>query len=172
MSRFSNGIGLVNSLRADRTSSVEKCRTPPSTRPCTGICIFNRDILIKRLGRDAATRDSPHDFGYSVFLGMVNHDRAFAHEFTRYWQGIGTPEAYYQANMELPAARSRYSLDSNCAVASDRGARPVPKSSRDGRVVNRLISPGVPRLAYFRHILLLLCMTQRCQQCHDGLGRS
>ena len=121
---------------------VEKSSNSLSTLASMGIYIFNREILVDRLSQDAAIPDSAHDFGYSILPNMVKQDRVFAYEFSGYWQDIGTVEAYYQANMELLVASPRFSLDSNWPVLSDYSALPVPEQSRDGRVVNSLISPG------------------------------
>ena len=121
---------------------VEKSSRPLSTLASMGIYVFNKDILIKRLIEDASIQDSLHDFGYSVLPDMVRRDRVFAYEFSGYWQDIGTVEAYYQANMELLIPHPRFSLDSNWPVLSDDNALPVPEGSKDGKVVNSLISPG------------------------------
>jgi glucose-1-phosphate adenylyltransferase len=121
---------------------VEKSSRPLSSLASMGIYVFNKDILIKRLVEDASIENSPHDFGYSILPGMTKRDRVFAYEFKGYWQDIGTIEAYYHANMELLAARPRFSLDSNWPVLSDYSALPTPKESKDGKIVNSLISPG------------------------------
>ena len=120
---------------------AEKASRPLSTLASMGIYVFNTDVLVKRLVEDAGIQDSLHDFGYSILPGMVKRDRVFAYEFTGYWQDIGTVEAYYQANMELLAARPRFSLDSSWPVLSDYSALPI-RESKEGKVANSLISPG------------------------------
>jgi glucose-1-phosphate adenylyltransferase len=121
---------------------AEKSSRPLSTLASMGIYVFNKDILVNRLVEDASIEDSPHDFGYAVLPGMVKRNRVFAYEFSGYWKDIGTVEAYYNANMELLAARPRFSLDSNWPVLRDHDALPVPERSKDGKVINSLISPS------------------------------
>jgi glucose-1-phosphate adenylyltransferase len=121
---------------------VEKSLNPLSTLASMGIYILNKDTLAERLVEDASVQDSLHDFGYSILPRMVKHDRVFAYEFAGYWQDIGTVEAYYQANMELLVATPRFSLNSNWPVLIDHDALPAPERSKDGRIVDSLISPG------------------------------
>jgi glucose-1-phosphate adenylyltransferase len=120
----------------------EKLSRPLSSLASMGIYIFNKDVLIKHLVEDAGIEGSPHDFGYAILPAMVKSDRVFAYEYHGYWQDIGTIEAYYQANMELLAARPRFSLDGNWPVRNDKSALPVPGGNEDGNVINSLISPG------------------------------
>ncbi|MFA5064908.1 MAG: sugar phosphate nucleotidyltransferase [Dehalococcoidia bacterium] len=121
---------------------VEKSSRPLSTMASMGIYVFNKDILANRLVEDALITDSPHDFGYAVLPGMVKHDRVFAYELNGCWQDIGTVEAYCQANMELLIACPRFSIDGKGPVCRDKSALPMPEGSKDGKVVNSLISPG------------------------------
>jgi glucose-1-phosphate adenylyltransferase len=113
-----------------------------STLASMGIYIFNKEVLTERLCEDASKQDSIHDFGYTVLPGMVKHDKVYAYEFNGYWQDVGTVEAYYQANMELLSTGPRFSLNSNWPVLNDKNAIPVPRGSKDGRVVNSLIGQG------------------------------
>jgi glucose-1-phosphate adenylyltransferase len=121
---------------------VEKSSRPLGTLASMGIYVFNKDILEELLTEDTGIQDSLHDFGYSILPRMVKRNRVFAYEFAGYWQDIGTVEAYYQANMELLVASPRFSLDGNWPVLSDYSALPIPQESKDGKVLNSLISPG------------------------------
>ena len=133
---------------------TEKSPSPLSNLASMGIYIFNKDILSDRLNEDAGIQNSLHDFGYSILPNIVKRDRVFAYEFSGYWQDIGTVEAYYQANMELLVPRPRFSLDSNWPVLSDYDALPVPEQSKDGKVVNSLISPGCVIKGYVENSIL------------------
>jgi len=120
----------------------EKSSRSQSNLVSMGIYVFNKDLLARRLGEDAREPGSPHDFGYAILPRMVKRDRVFAYEFNRYWQDIGTIEAYYEANMELLVSQPRYSLDSNWPIFSASSILPVRRTSKDGNIVNSLISPG------------------------------
>jgi glucose-1-phosphate adenylyltransferase len=133
---------------------VEKSSNPLSTLASMGIYVFNKGILTERVVEDAGIRDSLHDFGYSILPRMVRRDRVFAYQFSGYWQDIGTVEAYYRANMELLTTSPRFSLDNNWPVLSDYSALPTPRESKDGRVVNSLISPGCVIKGYVENSIL------------------
>jgi glucose-1-phosphate adenylyltransferase len=121
---------------------VEKSRNPRSNLASMGIYVFNRDVLSQRLKEDAIRPDSPHDFGYTILPGMVGRDKVYAYEFTGYWQDIGTPQAYYTANMELICAQPSFSLNGTRTVLTQRLNLPPPNISQQGKVVNSLLSPG------------------------------
>jgi glucose-1-phosphate adenylyltransferase len=133
---------------------VEKSRNPRSNLASMGIYIFNRDILAQRLAEDAAQPDSPHDFGYAILPGMVGRDKVNAYEFTGYWQDIGTPQAYYAANMELVCAQPRFSLDGTWPVLTQRLNLPPPYISDQAMVVNSLVSPGCVIKGYVENSIL------------------
>jgi glucose-1-phosphate adenylyltransferase len=121
---------------------VEKSRHPGSNLASMGIYVFNRDVLVQRLKEDAVRPDSLHDFGYAILPNMVGRDKVKAYEFTGYWQDIGTPQAYYAANMELIRAQPSFSLNHTRTVLTQRFNLPPPDISRQGKVVNSLLSPG------------------------------
>jgi glucose-1-phosphate adenylyltransferase len=121
---------------------VEKTPRPRSNLASMGIYVFNPDVLIRRLAEDAARSDSLHDFGYAILPGMVGRDRMFAYEFDGYWQDIGTPGAYYAANMGLISPQPAFSLNGTGSVLTGNPELPPPDISATGKVVNSLISPG------------------------------
>ncbi len=121
---------------------VEKSSHPRSNLASMGIYVFNRDVLSQRLKEDAIRPDSPHDFGYAILPAMVGRDKVNAYEFTGYWQDIGTPQAYYAANMELVCAQPPFSLNPTRAVLTQHLNLPPPSMSRQAVVVNSLLSPG------------------------------
>lgn len=133
---------------------VEKSRNPRSNLASMGIYIFNREILAQRLSDDAIQPDSPHDFGYAILPGMVGRDKVNAYEFTGYWQDIGTPQAYYAANMELIRAEPRFSLDGTRPVLTQCLNLPPPRISDQAVVVNSLVSPGCVIKGYVKDSIL------------------
>jgi glucose-1-phosphate adenylyltransferase len=133
---------------------VEKSRSPKSNLASMGIYIFNRDILAQRLAEDAIQPYSPHDFGYAILSSMVGRDKVNAYEFTGYWQDIGTPQAYYAANMELVCAEPRFSLDGTRPVLTQGRNLPPPKIAHQATVVNSLVSPGCVIKGYVEDSIL------------------
>ena len=78
-----------------------------------GNYIFDTEVLVEQLGRDASD-DSAHDFGRNILPDMVARGRnVYAYDFSLneipgahenergYWRDVGTIHAYWQANMDL-----------------------------------------------------------------------
>lgn len=73
-----------------------------------GIYVFSIDYLREQLIRDAADKNSSHDFGKDIIpYAIKNGHAAYAFPFDdsnvgkRYWRDVGTLDSYYQSNMEL-----------------------------------------------------------------------
>jgi glucose-1-phosphate adenylyltransferase len=133
---------------------VEKARNPRSNVASMGIYIFDADILAQRLAEDAVRPNSLHDFGYAILPGMVGRDKVNAYEFTDYWRDIGTPQAYYAANMELICTQPRFSLDGTQPALTQRLGLPAPYISDRAVVVNSLVSPGCVIRGYVKNSIL------------------
>lgn len=133
---------------------VEKSTNPKSNLASMGIYAFNRDILVQRLTENAVQPDSPDDFGYAILPGMVGRDRVRAFEFTAYWQDIGTPRAYYDANMELLRDQPRFSLRGPHPLLTCRLDQQPPYVSDTAMVVNSLVSPGCVVKGYVENSIL------------------
>jgi glucose-1-phosphate adenylyltransferase len=121
---------------------IEKSRYPGSNLASMGIYVFNRGILSRCLEEDAFRPESTHDFGYAILPELVRRNKVTAYEFTGYWQDIGTPQAYYAANMELIYACPSFSLNHTRTVLTQPLNLPPPEISRGRSVVNSLLSPG------------------------------
>jgi glucose-1-phosphate adenylyltransferase len=121
---------------------VEKSTNPRSNLASMGIYVFNKDVLSQRLKEDAIRPESPHDFGYAILPGMIGRDKVNAYEFAGYWQDIGTPQAFYAANMELVCLQPSFSLNGTRTVLTQRLDLPPPNICQQNMVVNSLISPG------------------------------
>jgi glucose-1-phosphate adenylyltransferase len=119
----------------------EKSSMSRSNLASMGIYVFNKDSLAKRLREDAGEPGSLHDFGYNILPRMVKTEKVFAYEFNSYWHDIGTIEAYYEANMELLVPRPRFTLNSDWPILHESNIL-TACTSKEGRVVNSLISPG------------------------------
>ncbi len=120
----------------------EKSSIARSNLASMGIYIFDRDRLALRLVEDATEPGSLHDFGYNLLPRMVKTDRVFAYEFKGFWHDIGTVEAYYEANMQLLAPHTRFSLDNDWPVRRKSDIPPVSRLNNGSNIVNSIISPG------------------------------
>ena len=104
------------------TGFVEKPKTPPKPMPnnpnmclaSMGNYIFNKDILLNALEKDAKLEKSSHDFGKDVIPMLLNEGKnVFVYNFAfntfpgmtkreeGYWRDVGSIDAYWQANMDL-----------------------------------------------------------------------
>ena len=82
-----------------------------------GIYLFNADVLIPVLLKDAENPQSSHDFGKDILPKMVDDYRVFAYDFVDenkkealYWRDVGTLEAYYEANMDIVSVSPIFNL--------------------------------------------------------------
>jgi len=133
---------------------VEKSRNPRSNLASMGIYVFNQDALAQRLKEDAIQPESPHDFGYAILPSILGKDKVNAYEFTGYWQDIGTPQAYYAANMDLVCSQPRFNLDGTQPILTQRLNLPPPNISQQATVVNSLVSPGCIIKGYVENSIL------------------
>jgi glucose-1-phosphate adenylyltransferase len=124
------------------TSFVEKPEVPQNNLVSMGIYVFNKRVLIDRLIEDAAIPHSSHDFGHAIMPLMAKRDKVAAFKFSRYWRDIGTPQAYYDSNMELLPQKPSFTLNGTWNVLSEPNLSLPPSISRQGSVQNSLISPG------------------------------
>jgi glucose-1-phosphate adenylyltransferase len=122
---------------------VEKSSSPETNLASMGIYIFNREMLIQYVSKDADKSSSTHDFGYAILPEIVKKENVFAYEFGGYWQDIGTVESYFEANMELLGIQPRFSLDSNWPILTETEISEMHMSSNNtGTIVNSLVSEG------------------------------
>jgi glucose-1-phosphate adenylyltransferase len=111
--------GRYGVLEVDADSRVlgfrEKPELPPEAPWSPGRClasmgiyIFDSDLLLSALQRDAESASS-HDFGRDVVPRLVaGGERVYAHLFwdenkkeSQYWRDVGTIDAYFEASMDL-----------------------------------------------------------------------
>jgi glucose-1-phosphate adenylyltransferase len=114
------GFGVMHVDDTDRIIAfVEKPKDPPTipgnpdmSLASMGIYVFKTKFLLDLLARDAADRNSSHDFGKDLIPQIVKGGKAVAHRFAKscirsdresepYWRDVGTIDAYWAANLDL-----------------------------------------------------------------------
>jgi glucose-1-phosphate adenylyltransferase len=114
------GFGVMHVDEQDRIIAfVEKPADPPGMpdKPdfalaSMGIYVFHTKFLMDQLRRDAAEKETSHDFGKDIIPHIVKNGKAVAHRFTNscvrsshereaYWRDVGTIDAYWEANVDL-----------------------------------------------------------------------
>jgi glucose-1-phosphate adenylyltransferase len=162
-----SSFGIMGVDAADLvTSFLEKPADPPGTPAnpeislaSMGIYVFETRFLFEQLIRDAADRQSTHDFGRDIIPFLVKHGRAVAHRFARscvrssaeaeiYWRDVGTVDAYWKTNIDLTDALPALDLyDRDWPIWTYAEITPPAKFVHDdpdrrGQAVNSLVSGG------------------------------
>jgi glucose-1-phosphate adenylyltransferase len=127
------------------TDWEEKPVNPRSPWVSMGIYCFNKDALVEQLQADADLDGaSSHDFGRDVIPNMFRTHRVFGYQYQGYWRDVGTIESYWQANMDLIAARPELELnDPGMRIRTSRMHFQPAKFGQDASVRAALVSPGV-----------------------------
>jgi len=120
-----------------------------------GVYIFNADVLIPVLLKDAEDPDSSHDFGKDILPKMVDDYRVYAYDFVDenqkealYWRDVGTLEAYYEANMDIVSVSPIFNLyDEHWPIRTHQRQYPPAKfvfaeTGRMGTALDSIVSGG------------------------------
>ncbi len=123
----------------------EKPKKPKSTLASMGIYIFNYSILKEYLISDEADARSSNDFGKDVIPKMLSDMvKLYAYRHNGYWKDVGTPESYWEANMDLLGETPVFDLYSsdNLRVFSRNASLPPQFIGEEASVCNSIITVG------------------------------
>jgi glucose-1-phosphate adenylyltransferase len=157
-------------VEADTAGRIIQFREKPSDPPeipgrpgwcyaSMGIYVFDAELLMSELVRDAKDPSSTHDFGKDILPRLVGERRVFAHPFQQscvmsegatepYWRDVGTLDAYWEANMDLLRVTPALDLyDRDWPIWTYQQQRPAAKfifddEERRGYAVDSLVSAG------------------------------
>lgn len=120
-----------------------------------GIYLFNTEVLVRALVRDAKTPGSSHDFGNDVIPHLIEDRVVRAYNIKSegqpgngYWRDVGSLDSYWQANMDLIARYPEFDLyDESWPLRSGTGHRPPAKicvstEGTMGSFEQSLLAPG------------------------------
>jgi glucose-1-phosphate adenylyltransferase len=106
-----DGAQRIVEFAEKRPDPIVMPQRPDRAIASMGIYCFNAHFMYQQLHRDAADKDSTHDFGRDVIPHIVAHHHAEAHLFgphsvggaggSVYWRDVGTVDAYWEANTDL-----------------------------------------------------------------------
>ncbi len=150
---------------------VRLAHRPTHALASMGIYVFNADLLVAELVRDAADPTSSHDFGKDIIPSLLTRRSIFAHSFkdscvnmvdsAPYWRDVGTLDAYWDANMDLASVVPDLNLyDDDWPILSlQRQLAPAKfvfdEDGRKGEAHNSLVSSGcIVSGANVRHSVL------------------
>ncbi|HET7246594.1 MAG TPA: glucose-1-phosphate adenylyltransferase [Streptosporangiaceae bacterium] len=126
-----------------------------------GIYVFDRDVLVEALKKDAAEEDSRHSMGGDIIPMLVGERAAHAYDFRQnkvpgtdardrgYWRDVRTLDSYFDAHMDLCTVHPVFNLyNQRWPILSLMSSQPPAKFVHDdgdrmGRAINSLVSNGV-----------------------------
>ena len=126
-----------------------------------GIYVFDPDVLIEALHKDAVNDDSGHSMGGDIIPRLARERAAHAYDFRQnavpgaragdrcYWRELGTIDSYFNAQMDLRAVIPPFNLyNERWPIVTRVTNQPPAKFAHEdgdgpGRAVNSVISNGV-----------------------------
>jgi glucose-1-phosphate adenylyltransferase len=127
-----------------------------------GNYLFDADVLVDALRKDAADATSRHDMGGDIIPMLVEQNAADVYNFLDnevpgtserdrgYWRDVGTLDSYFDAHMDLCAVHPIFNLYNNkWPILTQVPSQPPAKfvhnddDGRVGRAINSLVSNGV-----------------------------
>jgi glucose-1-phosphate adenylyltransferase len=106
-----------------------------------GIYVFDADVLIEALNKDAADDGSRHSIGSDIIPMLVRERAAHVYDIGQnevpgadardggYWRDLGTLDAYFDAHMDLCAVHP-CSTSTTTVADFDPGVRAAPGQVR------------------------------------------
>jgi glucose-1-phosphate adenylyltransferase len=148
--------GRINGFEEKpRVTKLRSPLNPDKVAASMGVYIFNADVLIPVLLKDAEDPQSSHDFGKDILPKMVDDYRVYAYDFVDenkkealYWRDVGTLEAYYEANMDVVSVSPIFNLyDEHWPIRTHQRQYPPAKfvfaeSGRTGTALDSIVSAG------------------------------
>ncbi len=146
---------IVGFQEKPQVTDIRSPYDPHMVSGSMGVYLFNTDVLIPVLLKDAEDPTSSHDFGHDILPRMVDEYRVYSYNFidenkkeALYWRDVGTLEAFYEANMDLVAVSPVFNLyDSSWPIRTHQRQYPPAKfvfsdPNRTGTAVDSIVSSG------------------------------
>jgi len=126
-----------------------------------GIYVFDADVLIDAVTRDAEHEGSGRDMGGDIVPDFVRRGMAYVYDVKDnpipgstdrdhgYWRDVGTIDSYYDAQMDLISVHPVFNLyNYEWPIYTDHGNYPPAKfvfgsEGRVGEALDSAVSPGV-----------------------------
>ena len=138
-----------------KETAIRSPFNPEKVDASMGIYLFNTDVLLPELIRDAEDSNSKHDFGHNILPNLLGRFKVKAFNFVDenkqhalYWRDVGTLEAYYEANMDVAGVSPVFNLYDKSWPMRTRSYQYPPakfvfgEPGRTGMAINSVISSG------------------------------
>ncbi|MEG9435612.1 glucose-1-phosphate adenylyltransferase [Edaphobacter sp. HDX4] len=142
-------------IEKPKETSLRSPFNPDMVDASMGIYLFNTDVLLPELIKDAEDPHSKHDFGHNILPNLLGRYRVQAYNFVDenkqkalYWRDVGTLEAYYEANMDVASVSPTFNLyDKSWPMRTRPYQYPPAKfvfgePGRTGMAINSIVSAG------------------------------
>ncbi len=148
------GGQVTGFLEKPKTTKLRSPWNPEMVDASMGIYIFNTDVLLPALMRDAEVETSKHDFGHNILPDLLGKYKMSAYNFVDenrkelYWRDVGTLDAYYDANMDVASVNPVFNVYDDQWPMRTRVRQYAPakfvygSAGHDGSAVNSVISAG------------------------------
>jgi len=126
---------VVGFVEKPQVTELRSPFNPHMVSASMGVYLFNTDVLIPVLLKDAEDQNSSHDFGKDILSKMVDEYKVYAYNFidenhkeALYWRDVGTLDAYFEANMDLVSVSPIFNLyDANWPIRTHQRQYPPAK---------------------------------------------
>ena len=136
-------------------------RQPDEAFASTGNYVFDTDVLVEALQKDAMNDCSRHALGGDIMPMLVGQRTAHVYDFQQnkvpgaetgdvgYWRDVGTIDSYFDAHMDLCTAFPQFNLyNDRWPILTQVPSQPPAKfvhddADRVGRAINSAVSNGV-----------------------------
>jgi glucose-1-phosphate adenylyltransferase len=137
------------------TTELRSPFNPDMVDASMGIYIFNTDVLLPALIKDADDPNSKHDFGHNILPSILGKYKMYAYNFVDenkqealYWRDVGTLEAYYDSNLDIASVSPTFNLYDRAWPIRTRVRQYPPakfvfgEPGRTGMSINSIVSAG------------------------------
>ena len=160
----SSRFGVVDVDRQGRITGFEEKPSETTLRSpihpdmvcgSMGVYLFNTDVLLPVLLKDAENPESSHDFGKDILPRILDQYKIYSFNFidenkkeALYWRDVGTLEAYYEANMDLVSVSPVFNLyDNDWPIRTHQRQYPPAKfvfgePGRTGTAIDSIVCHG------------------------------
>jgi glucose-1-phosphate adenylyltransferase len=138
-----------------KETSIRSPFNPEMVDVSMGIYLFNTDVLLPELMKDADDPSSKHDFGHDILPKLLGRYRMNAFNFVDenkqkalYWRDVGTLDAYYEANMDVAGVTPTFNLYDKTWPMRTRPYQYPPakfvfgEPGRTGMAINSIVCSG------------------------------
>ena len=151
----------ISAFREKPKNAIGLADSPDEILASMGIYVFDADVLIDAVTRDAERPGSGRDMGGDIVPDFVHRGLAYVYDVKDnpipgstdrdhgYWRDVGTIDSYYDAQMDLIAIHPVFNLyNYDWPIYTDHGNFPPAKfvfgsKGRVGEAIDSAVAPGV-----------------------------